>query len=463
MKRTLSFLSALLLLGTSLSAVSGDEKTKKIKEENGPVSYVYEVLKRDQTIKHGTYQESTNGNTTVSGSYMHGKPSGTWAYFIKGEKYAEEAYENGQLNGEVKTWWEGKLTSKTNYQNGLKSGVKETYSLSTSQKLSSTNYVNGERNGIYESWFENGKQHVNASYAEGKLQGAYSVYYANGQLRCQFSYIDDQPQGTFLIYHSSGDTMISGQIADGKLVNAAQYSTGNEVDTEYGIENGTGMLKLYSSSNIAQSILQFKNGQLNGEQKVFWDNGQIASSIAYSEGIPNGAVKRFNENGVIKESGSSRNGYRIGEWQSKMDEDKPYSTDYELSDSSKFTDWSPTGVEAFKTTDKDASSPEFTEQAPEFPGEGTMGIAFFLRNSVVYPTKDKNEGTSGVAYVQFVVNDRGSVENVQIYRGKEDAATDEMKAEGIRVVESMPRWQPGFQKGMPVNCRFMLPIRFKLR
>ena len=38
----------------------------------------------------------------------------------------------------------------------------------------------------------------------------------------------------------------------------------------------------------------------------------------------------------------------------------------------------------------------------------------------------------------------------------------ELDEEAKRVVEDMPRWNPGIQKGKKVNSQFVMPINFKL-
>jgi hypothetical protein len=37
-----------------------------------------------------------------------------------------------------------------------------------------------------------------------------------------------------------------------------------------------------------------------------------------------------------------------------------------------------------------------------------------------------------------------------------------LEAEALRVVESMPKWNPGIQGGKPVNTQYVLPIVFRL-
>ena len=43
-----------------------------------------------------------------------------------------------------------------------------------------------------------------------------------------------------------------------------------------------------------------------------------------------------------------------------------------------------------------------------------------------------------------------------------DAAVKALEAEAVRVVSSMPAWNPGMQGGKPVNTQYVLPIKFRL-
>jgi len=61
--------------------------------------------------------------------------------------------------------------------------------------------------------------------------------------------------------------------------------------------------------------------------------------------------------------------------------------------------------------------------------------------------------------VTFVVNSNGKVENAKIARGIDPA----LDAEAIRVVNSMPDWKPGKQRGQAVDVAYTMPIEFTLQ
>ncbi|KAB1063395.1 energy transducer TonB [Salibacter halophilus] len=101
---------------------------------------------------------------------------------------------------------------------------------------------------------------------------------------------------------------------------------------------------------------------------------------------------------------------------------------------------------------------QVVEDPPQFPG-GEEELFKYLGKSIQYPPMAKDAGVSGVVYVTFVVNEDGSISDVEVLRGI-GAGCDK---EAIRVVENMPKWKPGKQRGKSVKVQFNLPIRFTLR
>lgn len=98
------------------------------------------------------------------------------------------------------------------------------------------------------------------------------------------------------------------------------------------------------------------------------------------------------------------------------------------------------------------------EEMPEFPG-GETALRQFLANSIKYPVIAQENGIQGKVYVTFVVGKDGSVYNATIARGV-DSALDK---EALRVVNSLPKWKPGKQRGKPVNVSYTVPINFVLQ
>ena len=100
----------------------------------------------------------------------------------------------------------------------------------------------------------------------------------------------------------------------------------------------------------------------------------------------------------------------------------------------------------------------FVEQMPEFPG-GEVALRQYLANAVKYPVIAQENGIQGKVYVTFVVGKDGSVSNASIARGV-DPSIDK---EALRVINTLPKWKPGKQRGKPVNVSYTVPINFQLQ
>ena len=99
------------------------------------------------------------------------------------------------------------------------------------------------------------------------------------------------------------------------------------------------------------------------------------------------------------------------------------------------------------------------EEMPEFNG-GQLAMMEFLMNNMKYPQAAVKAKQQGKAIVGFVVRKDGTVSDVHITKSAGYAVLDE---EAMRVVKSMPAWEPGKQKGKPVNVKYNVPITFRIK
>lgn len=98
------------------------------------------------------------------------------------------------------------------------------------------------------------------------------------------------------------------------------------------------------------------------------------------------------------------------------------------------------------------------EDMPEFPG-GEMALRKEITSRVQYPEIAVEKGIQGKVFVSFVVAKNGKITNAKIARGVHSA----LDKEALRVINSLPNWQPGKQKGVPVNVSYTVPINFALQ
>lgn len=110
------------------------------------------------------------------------------------------------------------------------------------------------------------------------------------------------------------------------------------------------------------------------------------------------------------------------------------------------------------------------EDMPTFPGcEDISGKAErkqcadkkmleYIYKNIKYPAIARENGVEGMVVIQFVVEKDGSITDAKIARDIGAQCADE----AMRIVNSMPNWNPGKQRGRPVRVQFNLPVRFKL-
>ena len=99
------------------------------------------------------------------------------------------------------------------------------------------------------------------------------------------------------------------------------------------------------------------------------------------------------------------------------------------------------------------------EQMPEFADGGMPGLMKYLGANIKYPEEAKKNKIEGRVIIQFVVAKDGSIKDATILR----SVSPELDAEALRVINAMPNWKPGRQKGELVNVKFTIPVTFKLQ
>lgn len=98
------------------------------------------------------------------------------------------------------------------------------------------------------------------------------------------------------------------------------------------------------------------------------------------------------------------------------------------------------------------------EQMPMFPG-GDVELLKYIAENTQYPEAAKLSGIQGRVIVRFCVTKEGGISLASILKGV-DPSLDQ---EALRVVKSLPPFQPGKQGGKIVPVWYMVPITFTLK
>lgn len=83
----------------------------------------------------------------------------------------------------------------------------------------------------------------------------------------------------------------------------------------------------------------------------------------------------------------------------------------------------------------------------------------YVYQNIRYPEIARTSNIEGLVVVQFVIEKDGSISNGYILRDIGGGCGKE----ALRVVNDMPQWTPGLQRGRPVRVQVNLPVKFSLK
>ena len=97
------------------------------------------------------------------------------------------------------------------------------------------------------------------------------------------------------------------------------------------------------------------------------------------------------------------------------------------------------------------------EDLPQYPG-GAVEFLKWLTRNLRYPTVAKNNKTQGKVVAVFYVEKDGSITGIKITK----SLSTECDREALRVLNMMPKWQPGVYHDQPCRTKVCIPIVFRL-
>lgn len=98
------------------------------------------------------------------------------------------------------------------------------------------------------------------------------------------------------------------------------------------------------------------------------------------------------------------------------------------------------------------------EQMPSFRG-GYAALMKYLQENVKYPPEAIKDSIQGRVIVQILIDSLGYVGDVKVAH----SVSEELDAEAVRVVKTLPRFSPGREFGKSVSMWYTLPVTFKLQ
>ncbi len=125
-----------------------------------------------------------------------------------------------------------------------------------------------------------------------------------------------------------------------------------------------------------------------------------------------------------------------------------------------------------KVTNPEPPSVFTVEQLPMFPACKGLSraeqkacfdeqLAKVIVKHLVYPEDDLENGKQGVAQVEFIIDENGTITNVVALNNKR--ATFEMQEAAEKAVKRIPKLIPAKQGDKSVRIKYSIPVVFKIR
>ncbi len=95
---------------------------------------------------------------------------------------------------------------------------------------------------------------------------------------------------------------------------------------------------------------------------------------------------------------------------------------------------------------------------PSFFGGGPDEFKSWIHKSIMYPKQAKDQGIEGNVILQFIINENGTISNVEVLQGVHSSIDNE----AVRIISSSPAWSPGEDNGKIVRVRYTISVDFKI-
>lgn len=404
MKNHILFICAIFFCISVVPAQSVKKITEKSKDKRSQKTYY--VLKEDFKTKHGAYEEKYGAAVLTRGGYDMGERTGLWEFSsYNGRLKFSGSYDAGTKVGRWAYFQNDTLLSESFYSNGKLDSLFGYYE---AEVPALEHRVDSAGDGDTFVYYRNGTVLEHSPIINGKIHGIVIMNFENGDLHRSVEYLENTPYTVVETFDREGQPINGGTL-----------------------QNGSGTYLSYSFA---------KNEPMSLPREL----------VTYVSGSMEGAYVEYDRSGGELQKGQYANDKKTGTWQSKSLDGSIHTLKY------------PNTVETYKKETAKNEMPLVSGQRelmqmPSFQ-RGLDGLMNFLINNVRYPSEARLSGAQGEVYVGFIVNKEGFIESPEI-----SVSPDErFNKECLRVVNSMPRWNPAFLYGVPVKVEFTLPINFRL-
>ena len=298
----------------------------RVSFKNGNTKYLAKYL---NGVLHGeAVQYHENGQVFSKGEYHEGKLEGDfYTYYDSGERASYASYQDGQIHGRATDWYkDGKERAIRNYKQGKLHSEKdqpasilydESHSIQEVQ-----NFEEGQPHGTHIMYHPNHRKSYTACYEKGKINGKELFFDAKGGVQGEGMHVHGLKTGKHFRKHENGKFSFLAQYdAKGKLKDKIRtFSESGQKLTEYSLDPEGKLHGLYLSwyeDGKLSKQLNYVNGQIEGEQKEYFPNGQLKHSVCFADQMQDGLLESWFETGKKQREGYFTRGKEDGsfrEW-----------------------------------------------------------------------------------------------------------------------------------------------------
>lgn len=170
-----------------------------------------------------------------------------------------------------------------------------------------------------------------------------------------------------------------------------------------------------------------KNNEREETVTYFFDNGQVRSVHHIKEGKKNGELIAYFADGNVN---------RKELYQFDTIVERHY----------------------FTKAGKDTLGSSSDERLSSFPG-GEKALKYFIKRHTIYPKIAIKKRIEGEVFVNYLVDKYGNVKNVKVNQ----SVDPNLDKEAVRVIESLPKWRPGYMRDQALSSYHLTSVVFSLK
>jgi TonB family protein len=465
---------------------------------------------------HGLFQNwYPNEQLMQEGLYENGTQISYKNWYENGRLKRVEYYRNGKRDGEWREY-SSHITDTMpqlikNYSNGLLHGVTIMYN--GDKKEEETYYNQGKLDSTHRRWNKSEELILEENYKNGNLHGTYFIHFDYGLLT-KGNYLNGSKHGLFTTTSDYGQLIKREWFTQGQQDSLHKFYPDGRIASrtilisfvktgEKKIEMDHRGRLILKGEYLKERYLEYdQNGMLTVSGNIlnqhkdsiwttYYSNGKKQSETPYSNDIVEGTYRKWYSNGkplieAVCSDGKVYTTLKLWSSQGKLlSKDakgyidslfihipreiniNPYKSAYlhvssfiHIEESDQIQAIDEDEIEEVTHNESNADSVySFAEEMPMFPG-GQDSLNAYIIRTIRYPIEAKAAGLQGTVYINFIVEKDGSVSNINVIKGIKEGMV--LEQEAVRVVKTMPKWNPGKMDSKPVRVNYYLPIRFVL-